>query len=162
MSATAVIVVEGVLRQQVGDGTIPSGIRLYSGLSQIMKVALISDDDEESVKRWLRLNGLKDHPQLVARAPMDHPDATVKRLKQLGVLRSFGCNIEFVVEPDPAVATVLLEHGFPVFAALHPQYSRPEFRPDFEGTVVPWDSLVAEVDRQREQRASDERPGTEI
>jgi hypothetical protein len=60
--------------------------------------------------------------------------------------------IDLVVEPDPEIAAALLRNGITVVPLLVPQFARPEFRPDWDGSAVPWDTLVNEIDAQRSLR----------
>jgi hypothetical protein len=158
VSATVVIVVEGVLRG-TGDAIHASGLRLYHGLNSAEKIALISSDNEPRVSQWLKVNGLNKHTHLITIESVDFPDPIEQRIRQVNLLRRQGCDIDFVVEPDPAMAAALLAKGVPVMVALHPSYSRPEFRPGYKGSVTPWDELEHEVTLMRELRASDERTG---
>lgn len=158
MSSTTVIVVEGVLRQNVGDGVIRQGQHLYHGLKETSKIALVSNHlDTENVERWLSLNGFTDHPYFFG-AQVDDPwGAAGTRMRQLTRLREGGNFVELVIEPNPEITASLMAEGVSTLTFLHPKYTRPEFRPDHSGEPVPWDSLVAEVERQESLRALDKR-----
>ena len=158
MTATAVIVVEGVLKQNTTDGVISQGSRLYHGLKEQMKVAVVSNSlHPENVERWLLLNGFTDHPYFFHARTTDPWEPGGTRLRQIRDLRESKNFIEIVVEPDPEIAAVLMSEGITVLNFLHPKYQRPEFRPDWEAAVKPWDALVAEVERQQLIKAKDRR-----
>lgn len=55
-----------------------------------------------------------------------------------------------------------MANGIGVLNYLHPNYSNPRFRPDYQDTVTPWSELVGEVERQRALREEDQRPQLEI
>lgn len=157
-STTIVIVVEGVLKQNSGESVIPQGMRLYHSLKDHAKVALVSNSlNEEVVEHWLKVNGFTDHVHFIGASVTDPFEVGGTRKRQLSALREYNNVVEMVIEPDPEVAAILMEEGYTVAAFLHPRYSRPEFRPDYVAEVTPWESLVAEVERQAELKASDKR-----
>jgi hypothetical protein len=156
MPATVVLVVEGVLRAHVGDRPLPAGMLLYHGLSSIGHVALVSnDDDAEWTSRWLRTNGFSNHNYLITADPAVEPRQ--RRLAQISKLREAGHQIEFIVEPDPAEAAVLLANGISAMVMTHPRYSKPEHRPDYNDDIKPWADFVSEIERQQALRSSDPR-----
>lgn len=158
MTSTTVIVVEGVLRQNIGDGVIRQGQRLYHGLKETSKIAVVSNSlQHQQVERWLLLNGFTDHPYFYGADVTDPWEVGGTRLRQIQHLREGGNFVELVVEPDPDIAARLMSEGLSVAAFLHPKYTRPEFRPDWSGEVKPWDTLVAEVERQEAMRVLDKR-----
>lgn len=158
MANTVAIVIDGVLRANVGEGVIESGSKLYHSLLEHSRVALISDDvNLEPVKHWLKVNGFTKHPVLVGAKVTDPEGDSERRLKQIARLRDAQCYLDFLVEPNPQVAADCLQNGVPVLLALHPKYSRPDHRPDFRGSLTPWGALVSEVERQAELREKDNR-----
>jgi hypothetical protein len=151
MTATVAIVIEGVLQREVGDAVIHQGQRLYWGLMETYKVALVTDDtDAAPVQHWLRVNGFNKHPYLITANVLDSEDEGQRRLQQISRLRQAGCNVELVIEPNPQVAAYLMANGI------------PKFRPDYQESVTPWSELVGEVERQRALREEDTRPHMEI
>lgn len=162
MTATVAIVLEGVLRREVGEGTIGQGVRLYAGLMETYKVALITDnDDVDQVKHWLRVNGLSKHAYLIPPALKDPEDPAERRMAQISRLRQAGCTVELLIEPNPLIAAHVMKQGIAVLNYLHPSYANPRFRPDFREEVTPWSELVVEVERQRALREEDQRPHME-
>lgn len=163
MTATAAISITGVLQQEIGQGVLQTGARLYSGLlTSFTAVALLTDEtDVDPVNHWLKTNGFRQHSYLIPARVDDPEHEGERRLRQISRLRQYGCSVELVVEPDPEVTAHLLAGGLTVASWLHPSYSRPHFRPDYTHSVRPWDALTAEVERQRTLRAGDSRPEME-
>lgn len=153
----SVITVEGVLKSIVGDNPIQTGIGLYHSLCESHRVFLITDDEPKRTAHWLKLNGLTRHMRLIGTDVTDPLEDAAKRRAQLAMIRAEGEPIAFVVDPNPAVAKSLLLAGLPTLLFVHPQYSRPSFRPDYQGRVIPWAELAAEVERQQLLRNSDNR-----
>lgn len=150
------IVVDGVLRQDSGDGVIPSGLLLYNTLKETARLALLTDDERPQTHHWLKVNGFVDHMYVIPPTALGLGSRETRK-RQIRRLYKEGNNLAFVVEPDPEVAACLLQEGFPVMLAMHPKYSRPSFRPDYDEFTTPWSVLTEEVDRQRDLRAKDRR-----
>jgi hypothetical protein len=161
MPTVVAITIEGVLQQVVGDAPIPTGKHLYEGLSNVAGIALITDQDPEVVNRWLGLNGFDKHAFIVPRDVIDPEDLAERRALQVRRLRSYGADVGLVIDSDPMAVRALFRDGVAASLYLSPVYSRPEHRPDYDGEVRPWDDLVAEIERARELRASDDRPRKE-
>jgi hypothetical protein len=163
VTATVAIVVEGVLAKEVGQAVIHQGQRLYWGLMETYKVALITDDtDIEPVNYWLRVNGFNKHPYITPAKLRDPEDPGERRMQQISRLRQAGCSVELLIEPDPTIAAHVMAHGVAVLNYLHPNYASPRFRPDYKETVTPWSVLREEVERQQALREEDQRPHMEI
>lgn len=154
-SSTFVITVNGVLRHPRTKALNLQGMHLYRALATTGRLALLGDEDQDGTEWFLRTNGLREHAYLITEEATDGPTPASRRLVQVARLRSKGYAIEAVIEPDPEVSAALLDAGIPVLTYLHPQYSTPSFRPDFDRTARPWDHLVSTVDYQIELRAND-------
>lgn len=154
-----VMTVEGVIRQNNGDGVIHQGQLLYHALASTSKVALVSNSlHEDKVEYWLRINGFRDHAYLFCARTDDPFEVAGSRLRQIRSVTDTQHAVDLVIDPDPEIAAALMHEGIPTMLFLHPRYSRPEFRPDHEEEVTPWDRLVAEVDSQALLRTADTRP----
>lgn len=151
------ICIDGVLRQPVGGGVIAIGNVLYHSLAETSNIALIADSQSaEQANHWLMVNGFTEHSYLVLRRPEDPDDNGDARVRQLIRLKEVG-PIEALIEPDPAIAETVISSGTPVLLCSHPAYSQPEHLPGYRSTATAWESLVAEIDRQREIKAEDKR-----
>jgi len=155
------ITIEGVLQTHVGDAVIDSGRALYEGLVATFGVALITDLPEDEVKHWLGVNGFKDHSYLVLKELLDPESIAERRSLQVRRLKGFSVDVRMVIDGSPEVAQELFLDGVPTLLFLSPMYTRPEHRPDWDGSPPAWDDLVREVDRARELRAKDDRPTKE-
>jgi len=156
MTATAVIVLDGVLRGS-GDKMLPAGARLYHGLREVMSVAVVTNEASiESADYWLKINGFHKHPYLLSTDPLALDDADARSL-QIQRLRQAGSVIDFVIEPDPVVALHLLNQGVATLLFTHPRFTNPEHRPDVTATITPWETFVSEIERQESLKATDER-----
>lgn len=142
MPSTAVITLEGVLQKNVSYAPIPVGLVLYHSLSSGFNVVIVSDGDKEEVDYWLDMEGLTKHGSVI------YNDVYVRdlpvyerRLRQINALRARHFAIDLVVEPDPIVSATLLNNGYSVLNFLHYAYALPQWRPDFERKVKPWEEL---------------------
>src|SRR4051794_38902025 len=121
MAGTAAITVEGVLKQEIGEGTIAQGLKMYHSLKAAFKIALITDLDLDLVNHWLRVNGLRDHAYIIGRNPVDPEDVRERRARQIGRLRGSNVQVDLVVVADPAVAAQAMSDGLVTLLFCHPQ-----------------------------------------
>lgn len=161
MSATAVIVVDSIMRNSEHGHVLHPGKLLFLGLASTMNVAVISDDlTYEQLTHFLSIEGLKKPPYMLGKDPTDHPLPN-RRVDQLRLLQRLGCDIEYVVESDLTIAFHLVENGYRVMHYVQPFFSRRDFRPDHKLEIQPWDELATELERQREMKALDPRLGAD-
>lgn len=161
MSAV-VLSVEGILKDHRGT-PIDGGIMLFESLKKGFSVVLVSSETNlDKVNQWLQIAGVKGAHYLLVAKPEDSEEDEKRWLAQMKRAEATLTDIRFVVVADPGVAAVLTDHSFPVLLSVRPEYLRPEFRPDHKHEVTPWDTLVANVDRQRTMRAADSRPYEEV
>lgn len=147
---TALIAVDGVLRKTMGS-PIPEGIRLYQALAATGQVVLLYDARErEQTDEWLELNGLVKH------AFTDYADGAT-RLYLANRLRRQGYEIDMVVEPDPWLASKMIQAGYNTLLFTHAQYTQPGWRPDAGKGIQSWQEIVDETARQAVLKAADER-----
>ncbi len=156
-TANIVMVVDGVLRAPNDNAAIMSGALLYHSLVKSHRVTLIIDSmAKEKIQYWLRMNGLVDHAGEVYYEVGDPEDTPTRRSMQIKKVKQHGA-LSFVIESDTEVVEKLHEQGVPAMLYVHPRYMLPDHRPGFEGTVTPWNSLVATVRKEKEMRAMDVR-----
>lgn len=154
---TIAITVDGVLRAEVGQTMIPAGKFMTLALADDFNIALLLDDDKiNHLEGWLLSEGFPITRYLLGKEVGD-PDGGQGRALQLQRLATMGCAIEAVIEPDPEISAHLMGQGYTVLHYMHPTYSRPEFRPDWDGSIRPWDQIEAEAIRLRALRAADAR-----
>jgi len=160
MRGLALITVDGVLRDPSTSNPILDGVDLYNALSYVYRLAVIVEQPGDET--WLELHGFAAHQYTVTRRPEDPVDPAICRLRQVERIRGFRENLRLVVDPDPGVAATLFRIGVPVLHFVQPAYARPEYAPDYEAPVTPWDEMVRELDRVRALRAADRRIQEEI
>lgn len=154
-----VITIEGVLQKVVTYAPIPSGIALYHSLADNYNILLITENDNKAyIDDWLVLENLTKHGNVTYNdSSLAGKTAAERRLYQVNTLRARGYAIDFVIDPDPSVSAALLSVGIPVLNFLHPSYSLPQWRPDYEEHVKPWKEIEEEAERQARLRAEDNR-----
>lgn len=158
MASTAVITLEGVLQKNVSYAPIPVGLVLYHALSSSFNLVIVSDNYETEVDYWLSLEGLNKHGTVICNDfTLAELPTHKRRLRQVNLLRSRGFAIDLVVEPDPACAATLLNAGYSVLNFLHHIYALPQWRPDFEPKVRPWQELEQEAITSALLKAQDAR-----
>ena len=143
------ITVEGVLRKAMGGSPIDLGKILYFGLATRAKLVLLTGEREPgTLEHWLRGEGMKEHVRIIwADVLTEEMSSGGERLHQLAKARQNGYDIQFVIEPDPAVSKRLIVAGYNTLTFTHAQYSVPSWRPDATTKLRSWDELAAEAER---------------
>lgn len=160
MASTAIITLEGVIQKNVSYAPIPVGLVLYHALASSFNVVIVSDSEKKEVEYWLDLEGLNKHGTVVCNDfSMAELPSYKRRLRQVNSLRARQFAIDLVVEPDPVCAAALLSAGYTVLNFLHYAYALPQWRPDFEPKVKPWEELEKEAIEGALLRAKDARLG---
>jgi len=142
---SVLVFIDGVIRRDRDQSIILDGAAIYKSFNENYRVILISEDKERT-DVWLKTNNLAkniDDIYQIVDTPLDNP-----KLLTVEVLRSKG-KIDFVVTEDVDLAKDLLEIGVPTLLFMHPQYIRPEFRPDNPSGVRSWGSITEELDKQQ-------------
>jgi hypothetical protein len=136
------------------DGTLASaipvegGVDLYQLLASRWRLVLTFRhvSSPELLRSWLVREGLKAHVGLDQYSPDCGLDAATWRLSNARSYRTVGNDELLVVDTDPALVAELTADGVAAMLVSFPSYQ-------FRGrTLQGWDSLVEEIDRQRELR----------
>jgi len=149
---TFVLTLEGVLQQPNGAPNI-QGFALYHALASQGRLAILCGEDKEKANWFLATNDLVDHLIVVPERMDSHPSHLERRSIQLSHLMQQGHNVELVIEPDPEVVAHLHGMGIPALLYLHPKFSQPSFRPDWESEATPWSKLIEAVNYQEQLKA---------
>lgn len=159
MSGQIAITLDGVFRRITDQNVVnPNGIMLFEGLKQFGRVTFLADGftrDLAQIEHFLKINRISGYVGIDLSVLSDGGSIVDRRLVQINRLRRNG-PVSIVIEPDPKVAAGLLAEGIPTLLYLHPQYSVPSWRPDYNGSPRRWDDLVAETDRQNTLRAEED------
>lgn len=71
--------------------------------------------------------------------------------------RRRGYDVQLVLDASPLVIAECARLGVQALLYVSPSYMRPEFRPDYDEPVRPWDQMIEEIDAVRKQRNEDSR-----
>jgi hypothetical protein len=159
MTNTAVVIgIDGILMRKVSSAPIPVGLQFYHALSSGFTVLLASDQDKETTDYWLKLEGLNKHSGVsYTDGILAKFDARHRRERQLTELRQRGYHIALVFDPNPNVTAYLIGSGYSACTFTDSAYADPEWRPDFEKKIKPWNEYADEVERMALLRAEDRR-----
>lgn len=152
MRSAVAISVDGVLRRDIGYAPIPEGILLYRTLAPVYNIILLASWDvpgyTAGLEHFLQTEQLREHSKVIYEGD---------RLDQVTHLRNTGMQLDFVVEADPAYSENLFAYGFNVMHFMHAQYTRPQWRPDFQAEITPWDALVQQETEIKGAKEADKR-----
>lgn len=137
----------------------PAGLVLYKALCRERPVILVVDGlDADIATTWMSTHLLATHSMTLPNPDLTSPEEG--RSAVIEVLRKH--RVAFSIETDPNLAARMLHNGIPTLLLSNPFYDRPEFRPDAEKNVTPWESIVAELDSQRALLAKDSRIADDV
>lgn len=148
------IALDGVLRKPLDVEAQDFGASmLFASLVEHFRVVVLGTDSPEKDEHFLAVNGLVRYVKIEPTRPEDGLEVADQKRAQIERLRAEGFTFEFVVVPDPGLATQLYADGIPVLLYLHPTFSARSFRPDHQGGLRPWSDLAAEVEFQLTEKA---------
>jgi hypothetical protein len=152
MAGTAVVDLEGVLCKGSPPNGAPvwTGIQTYHALAtQFRLVVDTAHDDITEIEHWLKVNSLNRHTLVLQCEPEEAALGPVElRQAHLAEWRAHGFDIALWVTSDPLVAASMMRAGITSLLFAHPQFARPEHRPDHESTLRPWDAIEEEITAQ--------------
>lgn len=152
---TIVVTVEGVLRKLTDGQRINEGVefllRLTNGYEAThpFNAVYLTAKPAKEVEEWLNSEDIGW--DLVLGAQED-------RVAQLRKIRyEWGYPVDFVIEPDPAIAANLTREGYTTLLFLHPHYAKAEWRPDHQFAARSFADIKAMHEQGLTQRMSDSR-----
>lgn len=155
---SVVICINGVLRPAARpDSLDPMGRHLYESLKSGFRVLLLDDGASPDTKHWLDVHSFIGHIGSYT-PPKDFAPRTVAegRLRMLAALRA-SQGADLVIESDPSCAAEEIRAGYNVMLYAAPQYMLDIWHPDHARIPRAWDSIVDELDRQQNAKATDVR-----
>lgn len=151
MAGTVVIELEGVLCKGSPPNGAPvwSGIQVYHALATQFRLVVDSaHDDITDIEHWLKVNNLSRHTLVLQREVSDPTASLGLREAHRAEWRAHGFDIALWLTSDPQVAASMMKAGITTLLFAHPQFARPEHRPDHESTLRTWDAIEEEVTAQ--------------
>jgi hypothetical protein len=166
MAGTVVFCLEGVLAKTPPPNGIPIwvGIQLYHSLASQFRIVVDSThDDITDIEHWLQVNALKRHTLILWQDEVlvGATDPMI-RDRHLAEWRSQGFDVALYVTASPAEAALMVNGGVPTLLFAHPQYARPEHRPDHISEMRPWAEIEDEVTAQLKLRETSPRIDAEM
>ena len=162
MTQLDVIQIEGVLANVhttlAAAKPTDHGLWYYETFRKLWKVALVSAAcNHTEATKWLKANRVEKYDLLDCQASsvFHSPEFFVRECVER--YRSQGWEVGPVVTGNPIVAKLALMQGVPMLLVAYPAYLRPEHRPDAIREPRPWDTLVEEIEHQREMKSTDTR-----
>lgn len=160
MPGTALVALDGVLRGPHGQ-PLTEGVALYYALSHVYRLVVLTDDDDKPADdHWLKVEGLREHVEVISPGQVALRGDGVRE-RQLAYCRGRGMTVALLLDASPANIAVAVRHGVAGVLFTQPRYARPEFRPDSSRGARAWGELAAELEAQAEMHTSDYRLGTD-
>ena len=151
---TVLVQIEGVLadaRQPslVDNSPLQEGLLLFRSLQTNALAIIYTTHDEERARYWLQRERIETPLKLI-KLDSAVEDMIVK-------CRAAGHDLTLMLTADPDHVVAAYKQGLQSLLFVHPSYGRPEWRPDYEDTIRPWNEMVTEIIDKRLTLASDGR-----
>lgn len=152
MNPIAIVSMEGVLVEGPDLKSSPptkNGRVFYEALKSQYQILLLSTDPSQELARsWLKREHISGFGSVFCRpsntilSPVDWKAAKIREMQ------AEGWPVMLYVDADPAAVKAAFLEGVPTALITTPRYSRPEWRPDSERNIKPWDSLVDTIEEE--------------
>ena len=147
------IQVEGVLTNQLGQ-PIPVGEQVFRSLVHANRIVLSTIKYKADAERYVALRGLIDWANL--RTAEDVLPGVETYWRHIELEKQMG-SLDLVITADPAMVEHCFKESVPTMLLAHPVYMVPEFRPDSEFSLRPWNDMVNEIETRSIEAGKDER-----
>lgn len=156
MTAIVIFALEGVLQSE-GGRPVEAGCRLYRTVRNglLYQPGVITSADSDTARRFFDNQHMSAPTFIHAGVPQTPPDWDNEcRLLR----RAYPYEIDWVIVPDPGIASILYYEGFRTLLLADPRYSRPEYRPDAKPAgASSWAALAEGLAADRKLIAADDR-----
>jgi hypothetical protein len=136
----AIIALEGVLKNEVGD-PIPEGIKFFRVLAESYRIIISSDMTFEQTDHWLRSHLILGYGEVYDSSLFF--EGQDLRSRHIAVAKSKG-KVELFIDADADYCAEALSMGIPAVMFASPRFVRTTRK------VRPWEDLKNEVDRQKD------------
>ena len=159
MNPLAIIVLEGVLLDGSDLKASPPtkhGPLFYAALkSQYQTLILSTSPSHELARAWLKREGMTGCGSVFCRPSNTMLSPVDWKVSKIREMQSEGWPIALYADSDPASIRAAFLEGVPTALLASPRYGRPEWRPDAERTIRPWESLVDTLEAEHLLKAED-------
>lgn len=146
MNPLAIINLEGVLVDGQDLKSSPPtkhGRLLYDALKgQYQALILSTDPSHELARAWLKREGVTGFGSVFCRPTNTLLSPVDWKVSKIREMQAEGWPVMLYVDSDPESIRAAFMEGVTTMLVASPRYARPEWRPDGERSIRPWDSLV--------------------
>jgi hypothetical protein len=141
-----IVSLDGIIRSTVGGSVIREGRDLLAGLKSIANIVLLTDDKEDSAKRWLLQNKVTSYDFIVD-SSVDLKDGSPLRQRQVNVVLSKTGKVLLFVDHEPENISWAMSQGITSMLFAHPVYALPKNRPGTKVFRKTWEDIEKAYDR---------------
>lgn len=152
MNPLAIVCLEGVMVDGSDLKASPPtkhGSLLYAALKgQYQTLFLSTNPSHELARAWLKREGVTGYGTVFCRPENTILDPVDWKVSKIREMQSEGWPVMLYLDSDPASIRAAFLEGVPTALIASPRYGRPEWRPDAERAIRPWDSLVDTLEQE--------------
>lgn len=153
MNTVAIIHLEGVLVQGTDLKASPPtkyGRALYEALkTQFALLILSSQPDTALARAWLKRESFAGYGSVFCRPDNTILDLVEWKVSKIREMQAESWPVMLFVDSDPASIRAAFLEGVPTALISAPRYARPEWRPDADRGIKPWDTLVGTLEEEQ-------------
>lgn len=144
--------IEGLLTKTPNLHTEPPtvlGKTLFATFKDQHRLLLLSTNPNvELVKGWLLKERFKGYASLQCIPSNTTLTPSQWKADAVRTMLSEGWEVGMFFDADPAAVKAVFMEGVASFLLASPQYARPEWRPDVDKNIRPWDELVSTIEKE--------------
>lgn len=152
MTPIAIICLEGVLVEGTDLKASPptkTGRGIHEAFKSQYQILLLSTDPSHELARaWLKREYISGFGTVFCRPENTILSPVDWKVSKIREMQAEGWPVMLFVDADPTAIRAALLEGVPTALITTPRYSRPEWRPDSERNIKPWDSLVDTIEEE--------------
>ena len=159
MNPLAIVALEGVLVEGTDLKASPPtkhGHALYEAIkSQYQILVLSTDPSLELARTWLRRESYTGFGTVLCRPTTTILSPADWKMARLREMQAEGWPVMLYVDSDPEAVRAAFLEGVTTALIASPRYGRPEWRPDADRSIKPWDALVGTIEEEHLLRVSE-------
>ena len=152
MNPLAIVCMEGLLVEGTDLKASPPtrhGRLLYEALKSQYQILLVTTDPSAELARaWLKREHLTGFGSVYTRPTTTILSAVDWKVAQIREMQSEGWPVMLYADSDPAAVRAAYLAGVPTMLVASPHFGRPEWRPDADRSIKPWDALVDTMEQE--------------
>jgi hypothetical protein len=149
----AILCLEGVMVEGTDLKASPptkTGRLLYESFKGQFQLLIITTDPNVALAReWLKREHYTGFGSVYARPENTILSPVDWKVSKIREMQAEGWPVMLYVDSDPTSVRAAFLEGVPTLLVATPKFGRPEWRPDADRSIKPWDALVDTMEQEQ-------------